>query len=128
MKWNRIAALMLLIGAASMIGCSAGGPRDYGKAVTLEEVTSISDILNDPEAYHDKVVRVEGKVTEVCQQMGCWFKIADGSQQIMIDLEMRPDSYTIPKRSKGKQTVVQGRVQYDESAPIRIVGIGNTLE
>lgn len=107
---------------------SCGGKRTYGKPITLTERTSLTEILKDPTPWNSKIVRVEGKVDEVCPTMGCWFYIVEGSNRLMIDLEMRPDSYTIPKSSKGKYAVVEGRVKYDGTSPVRIVGIGTTLE
>lgn len=116
-----VLALVLIVA-----GC--GGKKTYGEPVSVAEKTSVTDILKDPSAWKGKTVRVEGKVDEVCQTMGCWFYLVDGSGRIMIDLEMRPDSYSVPKGAAGKRAVVQGRVKYDGTSPVRIVGVGNTFE
>lgn len=117
---------MALILFLSVTACS--GKKTYGKPITLTEKTSVAEILKDPTPWSGKVVRVEGKVDEVCPTMGCWFYIVEGSNRLMIDLEMRPDSYAIPKNSKGKYAVVEGRVKYDGTSPVRVVGIGTALE
>lgn len=121
--------LFALAFAALLIGCGKSGEKSYGKAVTLTETTTIAAILANPEEYHDKNVRIEGNITEVCQTMGCWFYVADETQRIKVDLEMhRADTYTIPKNSKGKKSVVQGIVHFTENAPVYIRGFGNTIE
>ncbi len=120
--------VIALASAALLIGCGKSGEKSYGKAVDLTETTAIADILNNPEEYHDKIVRVEGKIAKVCPEHGCWFNIADETQQIKVDLEMRSDSYAIPKNSAGKRSVVQGRVRFTEDAPVYILGLGNTIE
>ena len=43
--------------------CGAG---KFGKGLTLKESTPLATFL------------VRGKVTEVCQMMGCWMQIQDG--------------------------------------------------
>ncbi|MDE0020333.1 MAG: DUF4920 domain-containing protein [Candidatus Poribacteria bacterium] len=118
-----------LASAALLIGCGKSGEKSYGKAVTVTETTSIADIKANPEEYHDKTVRIEGKITQVCQDHGCWFHVADETQQIKVDLEMhRSDTYTIPKNSKGKRSVIQGIVHFSENSPVYIRGFGNTIE
>lgn len=126
-------AAALVFSAALLIGCGKSGEKSseksYGQAVTLTETTSIADIKANPEEYHDKTVRIEGNITQVCQTMGCWFYVADETQRIKVDLEMnRPDTYTIPKNSKGKRSVVQGIVHFTENSPVYIRGFGNTIE
>ena len=114
--------------AALLIGCGKSGEKSYGKSVTLIEATPIADILDNPEEYHDTTVRIEGNITEVCQNHGCWFYVADETQRIKVDLEMRSDSYSIPKNSTGKRSVVQGRVVRVAKGSLVILGIGNTIE
>lgn len=121
--------VLALASAALLMGCGESGEKSYGKAVTVTETTSIADIKANPEAFHDKTVRIEGNITQVCQTMGCWFHVADDTQQIKVDLEMhRADTYTIPKNSKGKKSVVQGIVRFTENSPVYIRGFGNTIE
>lgn len=119
-------AAALALGIALVSGC--GGQKVYGEPINVAEKTAVADILKAPETWKGKTVRLEGKVDEVCQTMGCWFYLVDDSGRIMIDLGMRPDSYSVPKGSKGKQAVVQGRVKYDGTSPVRVVGVGNTFE
>jgi hypothetical protein len=58
--------------------------------------------------------------------MGCWFQVADGTNQIKVDLQMGR-LYVIPKNASEKLAVVEGRVQYDGSRPVHLVGTGTTI-
>lgn len=120
-------AAVLVVGFVTA-GCGRSGEKTFGKEISVEEKTSIGEILKEPAKFHGQVVRVEGTVDEVCQSMGCWFYLKDETGRMMIDLEMRPDSFDVPKNSSGKLAVVEGKVKYDGSAPVRIVGIGTTLQ
>ena len=118
--------LVFFVSGVVLTGCNPA-EKAYGKPIAETEETSISEIAKNPTQYHNKIVRLEGKVGEVCQQMGCWFYLSDGTGQIKIDLQMGM-SYTIPKKSSGKLAVVEGRVQYDGSGPLEIIGVGTTFQ
>jgi RecJ-like exonuclease len=81
----------------------------YGDSITVKEKTPIGDITKEPEKYLDKVVRVEGELFDVCQEMGCWFSIKDSTGAIYVDLSMGI-KFTMPKKSNGRSAIVQGMV------------------
>ena len=47
------------------------------KGVSLKTITAIADIVANKTAYNNKVVRIEGIVTEVCQSKGCYLTLKD---------------------------------------------------
>jgi hypothetical protein len=47
-----------------------------GAGVTDRAATTIADLYAKPEAFLGKTVRVEGVVTAVCTDMGCWMALA----------------------------------------------------
>ena len=55
-------------------------PDVYGKGVTLTEATAVSAILDNPDTYLGKMVRVEGMIIEVCAKRGCWMYVAGDRQ------------------------------------------------
>ncbi len=63
-----------------ILACSAPEPTytQYGESLTITEATSIPEILADPDSYVGEQLRVEGKVVEVCQSMGCWMALTAG--------------------------------------------------
>jgi hypothetical protein len=60
-------ALSLLL--ATALGFAAGNP--LGKPLTLKTQTPIADISAKPADFVGKTLQVKGKITEVCQTMGC---------------------------------------------------------
>ena len=108
-----------------VIGCQQK-EKSYGQPITATEKTSIQEIVKSPTQYHGRVVLIEGEIGAVCQDMGCWFQVADGTNQIKVDLQMGR-LYVIPKNASEKLAVVEGRVQYDGSRPVHLVGTGTTI-
>ena len=53
----------------------AAGAETFGKGVSLNEATPLSSLLAAPSNYEGKTVRVEGVVTSVCEEMGCWLAL-----------------------------------------------------
>lgn len=96
----------------------------YGDPVTVEGNTPIGAITKEPEKYLNKNVRVEGRLFDVCQDMGCWFSIQDSTGAIYVDLSMGI-KFTIPKKSNGYKAIVQGLVTNDGGkTAIKIKGTG----
>ena len=87
----------------------AGDPEKYGADLTLDEKTSISDILQDSKAYEGKRVQVTGTVTGVCKKMGCWIEITDANDAA-IRFKVDDGVIVFPQESPGKGAVLEGVV------------------
>ncbi len=66
---------------------------------------SVTDIFSNPDSYTGKTVLVEGTVSEVCQAMGCWIVITDGTNNIRV---MTLHKFFMPKDLGTVKTQVQG--------------------
>lgn len=93
--------LLLSLSVAAL--CAA---EKFGKGLTLKETTPVATLLGTPDNYVGKVVQVKGKVTEVCQMMGCWLQIQDGEKAIRF--KVKDGEIMFPKNSAGKSTVAEG--------------------
>ncbi len=87
------------------------GEIKLGKPVKITTPTPIKAILSQPDKYLGKEVRVEGEITEVCQNMGCWINIKDSSTNDVIQVKVDDGVIVFPKDAAGKQVVAQGRVE-----------------
>jgi hypothetical protein len=73
-----------------------------------QPLVSLVDIAKSPERYANRVVATTGKVTAVCQEMGCWMEIQDESGRAHI--RMHGHSFFVPKTASGHRARVQATV------------------
>ena len=55
-----------------------------GSTFTSEEIVTASTLLASPADYVGKTLRVSGKVSDVCQKMGCWMVMSDAEKHMRI--------------------------------------------
>jgi hypothetical protein len=111
-------ALVLLLAAA----CTKTASTDQAKPATATTTASqnhlgdpiaattpivaLADVVKNPAAYKSKAFVTTGTVTSVCQEMGCWMEIEDGTTHAHI--KMAGEKFYVPKTSAGKKARVQG--------------------
>ena len=93
---------------ATALCFAAGNP--LGKPLTLTKQTSISDISAKPADYVGKTVQVKGKISEVCQSMGCWMVLVDPATQAQAKIKVKDGEIVFPKESVGKMAVAEGKL------------------
>ena len=104
----RTAAVTLALAALTATAQAQG--KSYGKQLTLKEKTPISAILKDPKAYNGKRVQVEGTIVEVCEERGCWIKIASDKPYESIRFKVEDGVIVFPLDAKGKLALAEGVV------------------
>ncbi len=100
-------ALTILLLAVSIL---AAGETKLGKPLALKQATPIDKIVAQPAAFAGKTVQVKGKVTEVCQMMGCWMHIVDPASNAMIRIKVKDGEIVFPKDSPGKMAIAEGKL------------------
>lgn len=110
---------LFLIGAI-IVGCTVK-KSVYGQHISETNVTSIGDILANPEQFNQKIVRIEGKIIKECPSGG-WFMLKDNAGIIYVDLH--PSYFAIPQ-AVGSKVVAEGRVKKDGQS---VVVIGKGVE
>jgi hypothetical protein len=81
-----------------------------GKPLTLNTQTPIADILSSPAKYTGKTVQVKGKITEVCEMMGCWTNLVDSAGK-MIKVKVTDGEIVFPKEAVGKMAIAEGELK-----------------
>lgn len=99
-------ALSLLL--ATALCFAAGNP--LGKPLVLKTQTSIADISAKPADYVGKTVQVKGKVSEVCQSMGCWMILVDPATKASVKIKVNDGEIVFPKDSAGKIAIAEGKL------------------
>ena len=82
----------------------------YGAGVTIATATPIKDLYASPEKFVGKTVRVDGIVTAVCTEMGCWLALgaADNPDQAVRFQADHDGKIVFPIALKGKQASAEG--------------------
>jgi hypothetical protein len=102
-----------VIGGAITSAVLAAGAETFGKGLALKDATPLTSVLSTPSTYEGKTVRVEGVVTSVCEEMGCWLALAPtdvkGDQTLIIQVEH--GVVVFPLSAKGRRAAAEGIVQ-----------------
>ncbi len=119
--------LTAAVAALTFAACSSPAPAvedatpafegdPYGEPLTLTEVTDVAAILAAPDQYVGERVLIEGTVTEVCAEKGCWMDLATAAGD-EIQVKVEDDVIIFPLSARGKTAVVEGVVEELERTP-----------
>ena len=83
---------------------------------------SLETLLADPQAYVGKAVRLDARISEVCQKKGCFMIAVSGDNTIRISFE--DYAFFVPTDTGGKTVTLTGRLiertlTEDEAAHLR---------
>ncbi len=85
-----------------------GAELKLGDALTLSEITKVSEINKHPEQYVGKRVLIEGLIINVCATRGCWMDIASDVPFEKIQIKVVDGEIVFPMEAKGKTALVEG--------------------
>ena len=89
----------------------------FGLEFTLDSSIPAGTVLTNPDDYVGKTVRVTGKVSDVCQKMGCWMVITDADQHMRITT--KDHKFFVAKDGAGATCDLEGTVVKREASPAR---------
>ena len=107
---------MIRIVRAAVLACAvvtvaaAAGDEKLGKGVTLTAATPIKALYETPEKFVGKTIRIDGVVTAVCAEMGCWMALAESDtseQPVRLKVE-HAAGIVFPISAKGKKASAEG--------------------
>jgi hypothetical protein len=98
--------LTLICGAMVMLATAA--TVHLGEPLTQRKATPIKTLLKSPDKYAGKTVQVEGRITEVCQKMGCWIMLVDDKSGQMVRIKVNDGEIVFPKDGSGRRAVAEG--------------------
>ena len=84
---------------------------NYGKNIELNTVTSIDQLLTNPEAYIEKKVLIEGIISAVCPMRGCWIDVTSTESDSELRLKVTDGEIVSPLPAEGKLIKAQGIFQ-----------------
>ncbi len=110
--------LLSLIVASAL--CLAGELK-LGKGLTVKQPVSIADVYAAPDKYLGKTVAVKGKITEVCQMMGCWMNLVDSASGKSIRIKVNDGEIEFPKNGAGRMAIAEGTLTKVELSKERAI-------
>jgi hypothetical protein len=74
------------------------------------EFVVFDDLLEDPEAYADRLIQTEGTIRSVCQRRGCWMELRslDNPSGENMNVRFLDYGFFVPLDSRGALARVQG--------------------
>lgn len=90
----------------------AGTELKLGKPLSNGKPVPVATLLASPDTYVGKTVQVKGKITQVCQMMGCWMNIDSGGKSIRIKVD--DGQLEFPKDSAGRTAIAEGKLTKSE--------------
>jgi hypothetical protein len=97
-----------LLIAALGAGLLFAADLKLGKPLTVKDPLPLATLLAKPADYVGKTVQVKGKITAVCQMMGCWMDLTNDAGQ-KIRIKVKDGEIEFPKDAAGKMAVAEGR-------------------
>lgn len=82
--------------------------KDYDPSMTMIE---FAELISNPAENDGKMILVKGNVTEVCQAMGCWMTMSDGTNTARVKTG---HNFLLPKDIAGSNAVVIGTFKVTE--------------
>jgi hypothetical protein len=101
----RFLTVFLLFSALSL-----SAETRLGKPLTQKQPMSIQQVLSQADRYTGKTVQVKGKVTEVCEMMGCWMEMVDPASGQHVRIKVNDGDIVFPKDAAGKMAIAEGKL------------------
>jgi len=102
--------ITFLLLATALLFTGHAQAKTYGKGVSTGETTAISAILDAPEDYLGKTVRIKGLIIEVCAKRGCWVYVAGDRPNEKMQVKVTDGEIVFPMSATGRVGVVEGIV------------------
>lgn len=83
--------------------------QKFGGEITLNEMVSLDQVMQEPDKYLGSEVKVSGTVTDVCEKKGCWIKLKDGDNEITV--RFKDYAFFVPTDVVNAQVTVQGIIE-----------------
>ena len=109
-------AMIAMMAAPAM----AGDSESYGDGVTLEKAVAIDVLLESPNDYVGRKVRVDGVITAVCKKRGCWMQVTDQESGNGVRIKVEDGVIVFPYTSMGQEAQAEGIFEAIKLTPEQI--------
>jgi len=113
--------IVLLLSVVLLVIPSSLLAKSFGSGITVQEVTPISAILDQPKEYVGKQVKVAGLIVDVCAARGCWVYVAGERPFDKIRVKVVDGEIVFPMEARGRQAEVEGIVEIFELSKEEVI-------
>lgn len=108
-----VASILAVLAVSAAQAADCAGAK-LGAVLSPADTTPLASILDHPEQFAGKSVRIEGVVKDVCSKMGCWMTVAatDGGRELRVKVE--DGVIVFPVSARGKRAIAEGVVETNE--------------
>jgi hypothetical protein len=102
---------LLLVTTLALLAVGPAEETKLGTGVTLKDATPIKAVLESPDKFVGKTIRIDGTATAVCEHMGCWLAVADSADVKGGTVRLKVDhggGIVFPVTAKGKDVSAEG--------------------
>jgi multidrug efflux pump subunit AcrA (membrane-fusion protein) len=92
------------------VGLCLAATLNLGSPLALKQSDPVDKIASAPASYVGKTIQVKGKITKVCQMMGCWMNLADPETGKLLKIKVNDGDIVFPKDSAGKLAIAEGKL------------------
>lgn len=82
--------------------------KKFGGAITLTKETPLSEVVKNHEQYKDKPALFTATANKVCEKVGCWMVLQDGTTEVRT--MFKDYGFNVPKNILNKKLRIQGVV------------------
>lgn len=100
--------MKILLAALTSLTLLSAAEMKLGKPLTVKEPVAIATLLAHADDYVGRTIQVKGKITEVCQMMGCWMELSNDVGQ-KVRIKVNDGEIEFPKDAAGKTAVAEGK-------------------
>lgn len=102
---------VLLAAVGAILAASAPAKTPLGAPLALEKPTPIGEVLGHPDRFVGRPIQVRGKVSAVCEMMGCWMNLVDPATSRSIRVKVNDGEIIFPKEAVGKTALAEGKLE-----------------
>ena len=99
---------LCLVASVLAAGAAIAAETVYGDGVSAPDTVLVSRVLDHPEAWAGKTVRVAGTAVAVCAERGCWVDIASDREGQTLRLKVKDGEIVFPLEVAGLPIVAEG--------------------
>jgi len=90
---------------------AASAEVKLGKPLKLKQPQPIAEVVARPDPLVGKTLQVKGKITAVCQMMGCWMNLVDPATGAALRVKVDDGVIEFPKDGSGKLALAEGKLE-----------------